>query len=44
MTEEKVNELKQLVRNVIGPIAVPDVIQEAPGLPKTRSGEPEWLL
>uniref|UniRef100_F1KV43 acetate--CoA ligase n=1 Tax=Ascaris suum TaxID=6253 RepID=F1KV43_ASCSU len=39
LTEEKVNELKQLVRNVIGPIAVPDVIQEAPGLPKTRSGK-----
>jgi acetyl-CoA synthetase len=27
------------VRKQIGPIAVPDVIQWAPGLPKTRSGK-----
>jgi acetyl-CoA synthetase len=27
------------VRKDIGPIAVPDVIQWAPGLPKTRSGK-----
>ena len=27
------------VRNEIGPIAAPDVIQFAPGLPKTRSGK-----
>ncbi|VDK54349.1 unnamed protein product [Anisakis simplex] len=39
LTDEKVNNLKQLVRRVIGAIAVPDVIQEAPGLPKTRSGK-----
>ena len=32
-------ELKQLVRKEIGPIAKPDVIQFAPGLPKTRSGK-----
>jgi acetyl-CoA synthetase len=32
-------ELKQTVRKEIGPIAVPDVIQWAPGLPKTRSGK-----
>ncbi|MDP6153923.1 MAG: hypothetical protein QF785_11135, partial [Phycisphaeraceae bacterium] len=32
-------ELVQTVRNVIGPIASPDVIQWAPGLPKTRSGK-----
>ena len=32
-------ELKQHVRHVIGPIATPDVIQWAPGLPKTRSGK-----
>ena len=27
------------MREKIGPIAVPDIIQEAPGLPKTRSGK-----
>ncbi len=32
-------ELIQLVRTEIGPIAKPDVIQWAPGLPKTRSGK-----
>ena len=32
-------ELVQLVREQIGPIAAPDVIQWAPGLPKTRSGK-----
>src|SRR5690606_2311484 len=32
-------ELQQWVRRQIGPIAVPDVIQRAPGLPKTRSGK-----
>src|SRR5690606_1722914 len=32
-------ELRQWVRHEIGPIAVPDVIQWAPGLPKTRSGK-----
>ena len=31
-------ELKQGVREAIGPFATPDVIQYAPGLPKTRSG------
>jgi len=33
------NELKQWVGRQIGPIARPDVIQFAPGLPKTRSGK-----
>jgi acetyl-CoA synthetase len=33
------DELVELVRNEIGPIAKPDVIQFAPGLPKTRSGK-----
>jgi acetyl-CoA synthetase len=33
------NELKQFVGHEIGPIARPDVIQFAPGLPKTRSGK-----
>jgi acetyl-CoA synthetase len=32
-------ELVQWVRKEIGPIAAPDVIQFAPGLPKTRSGK-----
>ncbi len=32
-------ELKKFVGNEIGPIAKPDVIQFAPGLPKTRSGK-----
>ncbi len=32
-------ELTQWVRKEIGPIATPDLIQWAPGLPKTRSGK-----
>ena len=32
-------ELKNWVRQEIGPIATPDLIQFAPGLPKTRSGK-----
>ncbi len=32
-------ELKLCVRKEIGPIAIPDFIQWAPGLPKTRSGK-----
>ena len=32
-------ELRNWVRKEIGPIASPDVIQFAPGLPKTRSGK-----
>jgi len=32
-------ELKAWVRQEIGPIASPDVLQFAPGLPKTRSGK-----
>ena len=32
-------ELKLWVRKQIGPIATPDVVQFAPGLPKTRSGK-----
>ena len=32
-------ELQQWVRTEIGPIAKPDLIQWAPGLPKTRSGK-----
>uniref|UniRef100_A0AAR2IUE0 acetate--CoA ligase n=1 Tax=Pygocentrus nattereri TaxID=42514 RepID=A0AAR2IUE0_PYGNA len=33
------DELKRKVREKIGPIATPDFIQNAPGLPKTRSGK-----
>lgn len=32
-------ELRDWVRKEIGPIATPDIIQWAPGLPKTRSGK-----
>ena len=32
-------EINQLLREIIGPIAKADVIQWAPGLPKTRSGK-----
>ena len=32
-------ELRGWVRGQIGPIATPDLIQFAPGLPKTRSGK-----
>jgi len=32
-------ELVQHVRKEIGPIASPDLLQWAPGLPKTRSGK-----
>jgi len=38
-TEQLKEELKKQVRTVIGAIATPDVIQWAPGLPKTRSGK-----
>jgi len=38
-TDELQTELAALVRKEIGPIAKPDVIQWAPGLPKTRSGK-----
>ncbi|CAM4644342.1 acetyl-coenzyme A synthetase, cytoplasmic isoform X1 [Caretta caretta] len=33
------DELRKQVREKIGPIATPDYIQHAPGLPKTRSGK-----
>lgn len=38
-TDELKDALKKHVRQVIGPIATPDVIHWAPGLPKTRSGK-----
>ncbi|WP_417741591.1 AMP-binding enzyme, partial [Salipiger sp.] len=38
-SEELKKELRGWVRTEIGPIASPDLIQWAPGLPKTRSGK-----
>jgi len=38
-TDELRKELRTWVRTEIGPIASPDLIQWAPGLPKTRSGK-----
>jgi acetyl-CoA synthetase len=39
-TEENlINEIKDTVSKIIGPIAKPDKIQIVPGLPKTRSGK-----
>ena len=38
-TDELRQELRAWVRKEIGPIASPDLIQWAPGLPKTRSGK-----
>ncbi|HUO79015.1 MAG TPA: acetate--CoA ligase [Steroidobacteraceae bacterium] len=38
-SDQLLAELKQTVRQQIGAIASPDVIQWAPGLPKTRSGK-----
>ncbi|CUH62432.1 Acetyl-coenzyme A synthetase [Thalassovita gelatinovora] len=38
-TEALYKELRAWVRTEIGPIASPDLIQWAPGLPKTRSGK-----
>lgn len=38
-TDELMADLNSLVRTEIGAIAKPDIIQWAPGLPKTRSGK-----
>ena len=38
-SDELRKELVQFVRKQIGPIATPDLLQWAPGLPKTRSGK-----
>ncbi|MEH3040240.1 MAG: acetate--CoA ligase [Sphingomonas paucimobilis] len=38
-TEDLRTELRQWVRKEIGPVATPDALQFAPGLPKTRSGK-----
>uniref|UniRef100_A0A8C8SGT6 Acetyl-coenzyme A synthetase, cytoplasmic n=1 Tax=Pelusios castaneus TaxID=367368 RepID=A0A8C8SGT6_9SAUR len=38
-TKALTDQLRKQVREKIGPIATPDYIQNAPGLPKTRSGK-----
>lgn len=38
-SDDLLQELRQSVNTEIGPIAKPDLIQWAPGLPKTRSGK-----
>jgi acetyl-CoA synthetase len=38
-SDELKKELRNHVRKEIGPIATPDKVQFAPGLPKTRSGK-----
>lgn len=38
-SEELRKDLVKWVRTEIGPIASPDLLQWAPGLPKTRSGK-----
>ena len=38
-SDQLLDQLKKWVRKEIGPIATPDLIQFAPGLPKTRSGK-----
>ncbi|OMH30025.1 acetate--CoA ligase [Motiliproteus sp. MSK22-1] len=38
-SDDLLKELRTWVRSEIGPIASPDMIQFAPGLPKTRSGK-----
>ena len=38
-SDELKAELIRHVRSEIGPIATPDLLQWAPGLPKTRSGK-----
>ena len=38
-SEALIGDLKKKVRHIIGPIATPDRIVIAPGLPKTRSGK-----
>lgn len=38
-TPQVKDQLKKMIRDKIAPFATPDYIQEAPGLPKTRSGK-----
>jgi len=39
LNNEVIGQLKALVRQKIGAIAIPDEVQVVPGLPKTRSGK-----
>ncbi|KAK0395256.1 hypothetical protein QR680_001188 [Steinernema hermaphroditum] len=39
LNHERIAQMKQKVREQIGAISVPEFIQEAPSLPKTRSGK-----
>jgi acetyl-CoA synthetase len=39
VTNDVMNSIRATCRNIIGPLATPDAIQPAPGLPKTRSGK-----
>ena len=39
LTPDVIKELKALVREKIAPFATPDYVQDAPNLPKTRSGK-----
>jgi acetyl-CoA synthetase len=38
-TDDTAKQLRNHVRSEIGPVASPDLLQFAPGLPKTRSGK-----
>jgi acetyl-CoA synthetase len=38
-SDELMKELKQHVRQNVGPVAVPDELEFTPSLPKTRSGK-----
>ena len=39
LTEDRKKSIVAIVRKIIGPIATPDIMHFAPGLPKTRSGK-----
>jgi len=39
LTPQRQKDIAAVVRKVIGPIATPDIMHAAPGLPKTRSGK-----
>jgi acetyl-CoA synthetase len=39
LTEDSKKSIAAVVRKIIGPIATPDIMHFAPGLPKTRSGK-----
>eukprot|EP00760_Papus_ankaliazontas_P006859 PhM_4_TR13197/c0_g1_i1/m.24831/K01895/ACSS, acs; acetyl-CoA synthetase len=39
VTKELIQSVRSAVRTDIGPLASPDIVQPAPGLPKTRSGK-----